>query len=331
MDCRRCCPVAFVLALCAAGCASGSSASDDDDDGAPDARVVDATSGVDAPLGVIDAPAPIDGPIDGPTDAPATDAAAIDAASIDAAMVDARPTDAASTDAAPDAATDAATDAGTTTAVVLGNTQTALYRIDPTTYATTLVGSFGWPASVGNDAMADIAIAPDGAVMGASGSRLYRCSASTAACTLVGSLAQTVNALAYAPPGVLDPTAEVLVGAKSDGTLYTIDAGTAAMTSLGHFSTGHASSGDLAYVAGSLVAAVNPGGTNDSLARINHTTGATTVVGSTSRPWVWGLAAAGPTLLGFTLDRAIVTINTSTGATAVVGTTAVDWYGAAAR
>jgi hypothetical protein len=321
MDRRRRCPVAFVLALSAAGCASGSSASDDDDDGVPDARVVDAAAAVDSPLGVIDAPAPID--------APATDAAAFDAASIDAAMIDASSIDASSTDAA---STDAANiDAGTTTAVILGNTQTALYRIDPATYATTLVGSFGWPASVGSDAMADIAIAPDGAVMGASGSRLYRCGATTAACTLVGSLAHTVNALAYAPPGVLDPTAEVLVGAKSDGTLYKIDATTAAMTSLGHFSTGHASSGDLAYVAGALVAAVNPGGTNDSLARINHTTGATTVVGSTSRPWVWGLAAAGPTLLGFTLDRAIVTINTSTGATAVVATGAVDWYGAAGR
>ncbi|HUQ02451.1 MAG TPA: hypothetical protein VM261_08150 [Kofleriaceae bacterium] len=295
MDRRGCRSIAFALACCAAGCASGSSASDDDDDPTPDARTVDATPAVDAPIVVIDAQAQ---------------------------------TDAATTDAA---TTDGAIDAGTTTAVIFANTQTALYRIDPVTYAAALVGSFGWPASVGSDAMADIAIAPDGAIIGASNARLYRCSATTAACTLVGALAQTVNALGYAPPGTVEPGVDTLVGAKSDGALYRIDTTTAAMTSLGHFSTGHASSGDVAYVAGSLVAAINPGGTNDSLARINATTGATTLVGPTSRPWLWGLAAAGPTLLGFTLDRTIVTINTTTGATAVVATGAVDWYGAAGR
>jgi hypothetical protein len=301
----------------AAGCAAGTPAGDDP---------VDARAGVDAPP---------DEPVDAATvdastvDAPFVDAAAIDAAILDAPATDARLVDAALTDAA--APTDAALDGGTTTAIILANSQTALYRIDATTYAATLVASFDWPASVGSDAMADIAIASDGAVLGASGARLYRCSATTAACALVGSLAHTLNALAFAPPGTVDPTVEALVGARSDGTLFRIDTTTAAMTSLGRYSTGHASSGDLAYAGGALVATVNPGGTNDSLARINAATGASTVVGTTGRPWVWGLAATGTTLLGFTLGRDVVTINPTTGATTVVATGAVDWYGAAAR
>jgi hypothetical protein len=307
------CSVAFVLALSVASCAQGTSPNDDP----IDARAIDARVAIDGPPGEIDAPEAIDAAVDAAIDAPPIDAAIVDAAPIDGTTTDAR--------------VDAAIDGGTTTSVVFANTQVALYRIDTTTYAATRVADFGWPASVGNDAMADIAIAPDGSIIGASGTRLYRCSATTAACTLIGSLTQTVNALGYVPAGVLHPGVETLVGAKSDGTFYEIDANSAAMNVLGHFSSGHASSGDLAYAGGALVAAVNPGGANDSLARINATTGATTVVGTTGRPWVWGLATNGSTLLGFTLGREVVTINTSTGATTVVATGSVDWYGAAGR
>jgi hypothetical protein len=261
-----------MLALSAIGCAQGTSSQDDPTDARPtiDARA----SVIDAPAAGTDAATTDAAAIDArPIDAAVTDAGAIDAATTDAATTDAATTDAATTDAG---TTDAPIDGGTTTAVIFANTQTELYRIDPVTYAATRVASFGWPAGVGSDAMADIAIASDGSVIGASGTRLYRCSATTAACTLIGSLSQSINSLAFAPPGLIHAGAETLVGARSDGTLYWIDHTNATMTSLGHYSSGHASSGDIAYSGTSLVATVNPGGTNDSLVRVNAMTGATT-------------------------------------------------------
>jgi len=286
--------LALALASCAQAGPQGGHLDDDGDDGPP----VDARPHPDGDAR-IDAGEPIDAP--------------------------AVPPDAAPPDAAhPDAAT-------TTPSVIYANGQTTLYRVDPTSYAVTLVGTFGWPSSVGNDAMADIAIAPDGAVIGASSSHLYRCDAATAACTKIGDLAHAVNALTYVPAGVIDAAAEVLVGTTGDGVVYRINPSSAAMTSLGHFTTGHASSGDLACLGGVLYAAINAGGGNDSLARVNTSTGATTSVGSTSRPWMWGLAAAGNTLVGFTLARDIVTIDPATGAATSVGTGPADWYGAAGR
>jgi hypothetical protein len=273
----------------------------------------------------------------------------IDASEIDAAD----PPDAAVIDAAPDARPppDAKTtidakvtvdakpmpdgkttpDGGTVGGVVFACSQTTLFKIDPATGASTQVGGFGWPASVGNDAMADIAVAPDGSVTGASSGHLYACSATTAACTLIGNLAHAVNALGYAPKGTVDPSNEALVGAANDGSLYRIDTATAAMTSIGHFSGGHASSGDVAYAGGHLLASVNPGGTNDSIATIALPGGATTVVGTTSLPWVWGLASAGGTLYGFTLSREIVTIDPATGVATHLATGTADWYGAGGR
>ena len=302
-----------------AGCAMGAPTADD-----IDARVTqpDGATAIDAREGP-DAAAPPDGP------------AIIDAAIVDAAVVDAPAIDAAAIDAAlpidGGVTPDAGIDGGTTAGVVFASTQSTLYRIDPVTYAVTQVGAFGWPSSVGTDAMADIAVAADGAIVGASGTRLYRCSATTAACTVAGNLAHTVNALTFVPAGAIDPTAEVLVGAKADGTVLRIDPSNGAMTTLGHFSSGHSSSGDLAFAGGALVAAVNPGGANDSLARVNVTTGATTVIGPTNRPWVWGLAATGGRLIGFTLGREIVSIDPATGVTTGLGSGPVDWYGAAGR
>jgi len=308
MRCRCCYVIVTVLGACATGAEPGGAPDDDDDDQQepPDAR----PDRPDASLHP-DATASLDGAM---PDAPRPDAAVPDAAVPDAAVPDA-----------------AMPDAGPSTAVIFANGQTALYRVNPSTYAVTLVASFTWPASVGNDAMADIAIAPDGAVIGASSSRLYRCDASTAVCTKIGDLAHTVNGLGYVPQGVVDASAETLLGVTNDGAIYKINASTAAMTSLGHFSNGHASSGDLVYAGSTLYAGVNAGGGNDSLARVATGTGATTLVGSTNKPWMWGLAASGTTLVGFTLARDIVTIDPSSGAATTVGSGPVDWYGAAGR
>jgi hypothetical protein len=318
---RRCSILAAVVVT--GGCASGQPQEIDRDRvDAAHPRPIDAAAGsIDAAGGSIDA---------AEVDASEVDAAVPDAAVIDAmvAKPDAKP---GTPDAKPVPDAAPAPDGGTVGGVLFANSQTELYKIDVATHAIAKVGAFGWPSVVGNDAMADIAIAPDGAVIGASSAHLYRCDAVTAACTHLGALAHSLNALAYVPKGAIDPSAEVLVGASMDGALYRIDATTGAMTSLGHFSGGHASSGDLAYAGTSLIAAVNPGGTNDSLAKVGLPGGATTAIGTTALPWLWGLASAGGTLYGFTLSREVVTIDPVTGAATHVATGPADWYGAAGR
>jgi hypothetical protein len=215
---------------------------------------------------------------------------------------------------------------------MFANDESSLYRIDPATYAAVRVAGFGFPGSIGSDAMADLAIGPDGTLYGISSAHFYKINPTTAACTLLGNPTVALNALGFVPAGVIDAGAETLVGAASDGKLYKVSPATGAVTLLGHFSTGHASSGDLAYVSGpGLVASVNPGGSDDALAKVNPSTGATTSLGSTHTPWVWGLGNAGGTLVGFTLGGTIVTINPATGAATTVATGTPAFYGAAAR
>jgi hypothetical protein len=314
----------FLLGV--AACATG--VSSDTDPPHVDARVggdavasghIDAHDpGDDAPAPVIDAAEPDAAMFDAPLpDAPLPDAPLPDAPPADAPLIDAPPPD-------------APVDAGTVGGVLYANDETTLYKIDPATYAASLVGSFGWPS--GTDAMADIAIGPDGRIFGASSTKLYVVNAATAKCTSVGSLSKGLNALTFVPVGVVDPSVEALVGASSDGTFYRVNPDTGALTQLGHFSSGHSSSGDLAYASGpGIVAAVNPGGANDLLAKVAPATGATTGIGAASMPWLWGLAYVNGKLVGFTLQKDIVTINPATGAVTHVGTGPIGFYGAAGR
>ncbi len=337
----------MVLLLLLAGCAHGETASSDDDP--------DASAPSDAPPAAIDVfesfdvlPPP-DAAVPLPDAAmPRPDAAVPDAslphpdAAIphpDAALPDASLPHPDASLPHPDASLphpDAALpppDASVPPPVVMfANNESTLYRIDASTFASTQVAAFVWPASVGVDAMADLAIAPDGKLIGVSGSRLYQVNPANAHCTLLGSISPQLNALTYVPVGVLDPNVEVLVGAGSDGKLYKLNPTSGATTLLGHYSSGHSSSGDLAYLPGTgLVATVNPGGSNDALAKVTPTTGATALVGSTGLPWVWGLANVHGTLVGFTLSNTIVSINVSTGASTTLATGPIGWYGAAAR
>jgi hypothetical protein len=305
--------IAAAVAACAQGEPPDGLPADRADAAAVDARTIDAD--VSAPDADDDEPDAAD---DAP-DAPAADAAAIDA------RADAAP-DAAVPDAAP------APDADPAGAVLYACNESDLYRVDPATLTATRVAAFGWPGTVGIDAMADLAVAGDGALFGASASRLYRIDPATARATVVGALGQAVNALAFVPAGVVD-SAETLVGATQGGAWLRIDATTGAITSLGHFSAGHSSSGDLAYVPSlGVVAAVNPGGANDVLARVNPATGATTPIGATTGViQLWGLGFAGGRLVGFALAGGISTIDTASGTATPATSGPAQWYGAAGK
>jgi hypothetical protein len=192
-----------------------------------------------------------------------------------------------------------------------------LFKVDPGSSATELIGATGFVN------VFDIAMLPDGSLIGVTvptdvaTSRLLRINRRTGAAQVIGSSlgADNVNALEASSDGSL-------YGATADGQLLSINVETGAGNPIGTFGAGLGSSGDLAFGPdGTLYALVTSTSSgNTALARINRGTGAATVIGSTGLPSVFGLAF-GPdgTLYGTAGAEAsiVVRLNTQTGAATV--------------
>jgi hypothetical protein len=206
-----------------------------------------------------------------------------------------------------------------------------LYRVDPTTFAVTFVGEFGWPSGADSEEMTDIAALEDGALYGVTFDSLYRVNRTTAACTLVAPLTSgdMFNALTFLPPAT-PGAAQELVAATTSGDFFEINTTTAAATLLGNYGHGAVSDGDIVSVAGAgTFATVGVGGTGE-LASLNTATGAATLIGATGVSSTWGLAYWRGLVFGFLDEGAIVTIDPATGAsTRVAETPAEAWWGAA--
>lgn len=89
-------------------------------------------------------------------------------------------------------------------------------------------------------------------------------------------------------------------------------------------------SGDLAFVDNRMLLTVR-GSTSDELIEVDMTTRASHTVGNVGFRCIYGLAAYGPTLYGFTCDGWILRIDTQTGAGTPITNTAIEFYGATAR
>lgn len=176
-----------------------------------------------------------------------------------------------------------------------------LYTIDPTTGATTLVGTL--PVT-----MFDIAI--NGFSMYGTDNlqHLYSINAGTAAGTDLGGTGAAVNALVFGSNGTL-------YGAGGDG-LYTINTTSAAATLVGTGS--YSSAGDLEFVGGILYLTSYLNSSTDQLFQINPATGSGTLIGSIGFANVWGLAYVDGVMYGFTNPGSgspqVISINLSTGA-----------------
>jgi hypothetical protein len=150
---------------------------------------------------------------------------------------------------------------------IYAHSDDTLYSMDPQTKATTLIGTFSGTGGTSTDkAITDLAVDANGDVYVNTESVVYKAALlykaalpatppGTVALTKLAAL-QTSNrfyALAFAPAGALDPSAETLIGGDGSGELWAIDTTTGATTDLGHFGNDPSKSGNVFALSGDLV------------------------------------------------------------------------------
>jgi hypothetical protein len=193
-----------------------------------------------------------------------------------------------------------------------------------TTFYTVRLPS-GAVATVGptGTALDDIALHPNGTVYGVSFGALYTVDPATGNTVFVATENANLNALDAAPDGTLY--------AAGGSTLYTIDPASGALTYVLTYPNNYASSGDLAIVAGTLLATVTGGGPTDTLLSVDLSTHGTSVIGDTGFTCIWGLAAYGSSLFGFTCGGEVLSIDPASGRATLLTTMGVMFYGASSR
>jgi hypothetical protein len=175
----------------------------------------------------------------------------------------------------------------------------------------------------------DLALAPDGTLYGVDAtSVLYTIDTSTGEVTPIPVhpyLGATLNALDAAPDGTLY--------AAGLNLLYAYDLSSHTLNQLATYPPGLASSGDLASLGGKLFATANNGQamSNDVLLVIDLATLSMTVLGSTGFPCIYGLAAQGTSLFGFTCNGQVLSLDTTSGQGTLLGTPGQAFFGASAR
>jgi hypothetical protein len=176
------------------------------------------------------------------------------------------------------------------------------------------------------DELDDIALAPDGTLYGVGGPGLYTVDTKTGAAKFVVSVDEIFNALDFAPDGTLYGALE------GGGEVYTIDPKTGDTTQVATYPAGYESSGDLAVIGNQLLATVTSGGTgNDVLVSIDLTTFEASVIGTTGYRQIYGLAAYGTQLFGYTDSGLVIQIDPTTAKTTLLAKTGITFYGASAR
>lgn len=181
-----------------------------------------------------------------------------------------------------------------------------LGKVDVATGAVTLVGDMG-------AVMTDIAFDPSGNLYGITFGSLYSINATTAATTFIGSLGASLNSLVFSASGTL-------YGANT--SLFSVNTATGAASVIGNGGAAYSSSGDLAFVGGALyLSSTLP--SSDNLVRLNHATGAATLVGPIGVSSVFGLATNDNINLYGVAGTNVYSVSTASGA----GTLLVN-YGA---
>jgi hypothetical protein len=179
----------------------------------------------------------------------------------------------------------------------------------------------------------DIALEPAGRTLygvNTASASLYTVDAKTGATTFVTTvggpgLALGINALDFAPDGTL-------YGAGGE-VVFSIDPKTGRSKEVARYPDGYESSGDLAVIGDHLLATVNgiayEG--SDTLVSIDLATFETSVVGHIGFSYVYGLAAYGERLFGYTATGQVLEIDPRTAKSRVLADTGVKFYGASAR
>ncbi len=221
--------------------------------------------------------------------------------------------------------------------VVWAHSGRTLYAFDPRALTVTPVGDFTLADGTPAPSMTDLAVTRDGIVYTCSAIGLYSVDTTNAQTTHIADFDVMVpgqfNGLTFLPEGVLDPATETLVAATASGEYFRIDRTTAAVTTLGRYSDGFGSSGDIVSVEGAgTYATVTRGDLgSDLLVEVDPRTGSVNPIGSgTGYTRIFGLGYFRSRLYGFTTVGELVQIDIRTGVGTLVstGTGASQFYGA---
>lgn len=212
--------------------------------------------------------------------------------------------------------------------VAYAHTPDTLYKIDVESNQLTRVAAFAGDCETGG--VIDLAIDATGRAYATTFTAFHKVDLTTAVCTQIRR-AGYPNSLAFVRRG--DGGAEELVGYA--GTTYSrIDPTTGAITSIGKLTGGYVSSGDIVETPdGGAFLTVTGNGCGDCLLRVDPSTGDIVEnLGSVKHESVWGLAAWGNRIHGFSAASGFFSIDRVDGG---VVTTDLDaggitlFYGAA--
>lgn len=218
-----------------------------------------------------------------------------------------------------------------------------LYRLDSETLVASPVGPM---SGIGTQNLLDLAVDKNDVLVGITRDKLFSLSATNGGATLIRDLessAQDLTSLSFVPEDLDDQaSADILVSANDQGTVFRIDPMTGTATQIGSYgSTANGvvrSSGDLFGVRGfGIFATVDVGNdTEDYLARIDPNDGwkATPIGAGTGYDKIFGLGYWDGKIYGF-VDNGfevgggkMIEINPASGAATMIGAGDVRWFGA---
>jgi hypothetical protein len=215
-------------------------------------------------------------------------------------------------------------------ASIYAHTDKTLYRVDPDSYAVTMVGNFDFSAF---EQMTDLGIDASGNLVGVSFFSVYQVDPNTAHVTqLSSSLARSFNGLSFVPASALGMSGnDVLIGTQTtDDKVFRVNPMTGAVTQVGAMGASYTSSGDLVSVDGFGTVQTVPGNPHDVLVRLAPMTFAATPIGTgTGFDNIWGLGFWKGKVFGFTNGGELITIDPTTGVGTMVASGGPAWFGAA--
>jgi hypothetical protein len=184
----------------------------------------------------------------------------------------------------------------------IGDSRGQLGTVDVATGNAVVIGNMG-------HVMTDIAFDPSGNLWGVDGGSLYLINIATASSTLVGATGTGfINSLVFGADGTLY---------AAGGSLFTLNTSNGAGTVVGAGGNGYNSSGDLAFVGGTLyLSSTAPSA--DTLWSISTTTGLGAQVGAIGSSGVYGLATADNVTLYGLSGQTVLSVDTTTGAGAAL-------------
>lgn len=209
--------------------------------------------------------------------------------------------------------------------LVWAHSADTLYSFDPRTDLVATIGQFRTAEGDLAAQMTDLAVNGDGELYTCSNDALFSVDPETARTTRIITFDVAVDVrfygLTFLPEGVLDPAAETLVGATSNGEYYRIDESTGEAELIGRFSDDYGLSGDIVSVegAGTYATVKRDDLDTDVLVQLDPETGQVDPVGTgIGFTNLFGLAYFRQRLYGFSSRGELILIDIDTGEGSIV-------------